>query len=622
MRAIEQLLLIFRKFFYFLFDGCSADGPGNAGILLFLKKGKHMHSNRLKITAGAAVLLLALFTSPSEAQKRNRNRDKDTSQITTSFRLEEESLAMEGMKYMMMDEPSRALPVFEKLVKSSPSDAAAHFMLASALIKLSKMEEALPHARQAYEADPANQYYAQQLSEIYTKQKKYAEAAKLYEGLLSQNPSSIQYGVELAAMYVFNDQFDKAIATYDQLEKAIGITEEITHQKQQLYLRQNKIDKAIDEARKLIAAEPDELDYRIELAELLIANERIDQAIQPLEEALRLNPDEAQAHVLLADIYRRKGDVEKCNRELRVVFSNPNLDAEPKVRVLSGYLSMLKTDKDRKEALSLAKQLTDTHPRDSRALVLYGDLLVQKGSKTEARDVYARAARLDGSVYEVWGAVLQLDGELNQVDSLLAHSEQALEVFPNQGMIWYSNGSAQLMKRNYKRAVSSLEESRRLIESPEMKLVINAQLGDAYNGLGDHAKWDASYELVLKEDPDNDHVLNNYSYFLSLRKEKLDLALQLSERLVMRHKDNATFLDTHAWVLYTRKDYKKAREILEKAVQGKENVSGTIVEHYGDVLFQLGDREKAVEQWKKAKTMGETSEQLDKKIATGILHEQ
>ena len=572
----------------------------------------------------ALALIGALGLLPCSAQKRNRNKDKDKDETgqTTTFRLEEESLAAEGMKYMMMDEPVRALPVFEKLVKASPSDAASHFMLASALIKLDRAVEAMPHATQAFEADPANPYYAAQLGEIYIKQKNYSEAAKIYEKLVLQNPANVEYGVELAAMYVFNDQFDKAIATYDQMEKSMGVTEEITHQKEQLYLRMNKFDKAIEEANKLINSEPMELDYRIELAELLIANERIDDAVAPLEEALRLNPDEAQAHVLLADIYRRKGDVEKTNRELQVVFANPNLDAEPKVRVLSGYLSMLKTDKDREEAANLAKKLIETHPKESRALVLYADLLVQQGRKAEARDIYVRAAHVNSSVYEVWGAVLQLDGELNQVDSLLAHSEQALEVFPNQGMIWYSNGSAQLMKRNYKRAVSSLEESRRLIENAEMKLLINAQLGDAYNGLGDNAKSDASYELVLKDDPNNDHVLNNYSYFLSLRKDKLDLALQLSERLVQKNPGNATFLDTYAWVLYIRKDYKKAKTFLEKAVQAKEGVSGTIVEHYGDVLFQLGEREKAVEQWKKAKTMGETSELLEKKIATGTLHEQ
>lgn len=583
-----------------------------------------MYSKGITRIVAALALVGALGFLPCSAQKRNRNKDKDkpeTEQVS-AFRLEEETMATEGMKYMMMDEPVRALPVFEKLVKSIPSDAASHFMLASALIKLDRAAEALPHATQAFDTDPANPYYAQQLGEIHVKQKNYGEAAKIYEKLVRQSPTNVEYGVELAAMYVFNDQFDKAIATYDLMEKSMGVTEEITHQKEQLYLRLNKFDKAIEEANKLIDSEPTELDYRIELAELLIANDRIDEAVKPLEEALRLNPDEAQAHVLLADIYRRKGDVEKTNRELQVVFSNPNLDAEPKVRILSGYLTMLKTAQDREDAANLAKQLVETHPKEARALVLYGDLLVQQGRKTEARDIYVRAARVNSSVYEVWGAVLQLDGELNQIDSLLAHSEQALEVFPNQGMIWYSNGSAQLMKRNYKRAVSSLEESRRLIDSAEMKQLINAQLGDAYNGLGDNNKSDASYELVLKDDPNNDHVLNNYSYFLSLRKDKLDLALQLSERLVLKNPDNATYLDTYAWVLYIRKDYKKAKSSLEKAVLAKEGVSGTIVEHYGDVLFQLGEREKAVEQWKKAKTMGETSELLEKKIATGTLHEQ
>ncbi|GAB2764867.1 tetratricopeptide repeat protein [Rhabdobacter roseus] len=532
-------------------------------------------------------------------------------------------MAAEGMKYMMMDEPARALPIFEKLVKQSPGDAAGHFLVANALVKLDRPAEAIEPLRQANGLDKSNRFYAQQLAELYARQRKYAEAIPLYEALLARDPSNIQYGIELAAVYVFNDQFDKAIATYDQMEKSLGVTEEITHQKQQLYLRQNKLDKAIEEARKLITAEPSEVDYRVEFAELLMANDRIDEAIVPLQEALRLNPDEAQAHVLLADIYRRKGDVAKCNQELKIVFSNPNLDAEPKIRVLSGYLSMLATEQDRDEALALAKQLTDTHPGESRAHVLYADLLVQRGRKAEARDQYRMAAQLDGSVFEIWGAILQLDGELNQIDSLIAHSEEALEMFPNQGMFWYSNGSAHLVKRNYKKAVSSLEESRKLInDNPEIIPVINAQLGDAYNGLGDYAKSDASYDLALKADPNNDHVLNNYSYFLSLRKEKLDLALQMSERLVQRHKDNATFLDTYAWVLYIRKEYGKAKQYLEKAVQASENVSGTIVEHYGDVLFKLGEREKAVEQWKKAKTMGETSDQLDKKIATGTLHEQ
>lgn len=569
------------------------------------------------------VCLLVAGGSSTHAQRRQKARDKQPEKAEQSgFRLEEESLAAEGMKFMMKDEPAKALPVFEKLVLLNEKDAASHFMVATALIKLEKPDEAVVASKKAYDLDKENVFYAQQLAELYAKKRKYAEASQIYESLLAKSPDNVQYGIELAAVYVFSDQFDKAIATYDILEKSIGVTEEITHQKQQLYLRQNNLDKALRESKKLIAAEPSEVSYRVEMAEMLIANDRIAEAVIPLEEALKINPDEAQAHVLLADIYRRNGDVQKCNQELKLVFANPNLDAEPKIRVLSGYLKMLKTDEESNDAIQLAKQLYDTHPGDSKTNAIYGGLLARSGKKAEARDLYVRAAMLDGSDYAVWGAVLQLDGDLNQVDSMLLHSEKALEMFPNQGMLWYSNGTAQLMKKNYKQAISSFEESLKLITNePAMITFIHAQLGDAYNGLGDNAKSDASYDLALKENPDNDHVLNNYSYFLSLRREKLDLALKMSEKLVLQHKDNPTYLDTHAWVLYILKDYKKAKVFLEKAM-ADSTVSGTIVEHYGDVLFKLGERENAVAQWKKAKKMGETTELLDKKIATGALHEQ
>ena len=584
----------------------------------------NMRTEFLKLTLLTSLLVTIGITQIAHAQRRSKTKDKQSEKVEkTGFRLEEESLAAEGMKFMMKDEAAKALPIFEKLVLLSNQDPAGHFMLASALIKLDRPDEAITSSKKAYELDKSNEFYAIQLAELYAKKRKYSEAALVYEPLLAKNPNNIQYGIELAAVYVFNDQFDKAIATYDLLEKSIGITEEITHQKQQLYLRQNNLEKALGESKKLIASEPSEVSYWVEMAEMLIANDRIKEAIIPLEEALKINPDEAQAHVLLADIYRRNGDVQKCNQELKLVFANPNLDAEPKVRVLSGYLTMLKTEAEITDAVLLAKQLADTHPNESRTNVIYADLLRRSGKTAEARDLYAKAARLDGSVYEVWGATLELDGELNQVDSMLVHSEKALEVFPNQGMLWYSNGTAQLMKKNYKQAISAFEESLKLItDNPKMIPFINAQLGDAYNGMGDNAKSDAFYELALKDNPDNDHVLNNYSYFLSLRKEKLDLALKMSERLVQQHMDNPTYLDTHAWVLYIMKDYKKAKTFLEKAMSDSAGVSGTIVEHYGDVLFKLGERDNAVAQWKKAKKMGETTELLDKKIATGALHEQ
>ncbi len=585
-------------------------------------------SRRLLIGLAAGLgLLLWLSAMPVVAQRKRDKADtalaKPSSVSTTTVRMEAETQFTEGVRYMMTDEPTKAITQFAKVLQKDPNNAAAQYETANALVKTGKTAEAISYAAKAHSLDVTNKFYSLLLAELYVKQKRYGEAEDLYETLLKKGPENAEYGVELAAIYLFNDKPDKALDTYNKVERELGLNEEITRQKQRIYLKQNKIDKAVEEAEKLVASEPSDPDYLLEGAELLIANDRTEQAITWIDRALKLNTDLPQAHVLLADIYRKKGDMARVSKELNQVLANPNLEAGLKARILSSYVGMTGTNSAaQQDALGMAQNLAKTSPNDPKTQVMLADLLMQQGKKTEARDAYAKAARLDGSIYEVWGALLQLDGELNQVDSLLVHSDKALEVFPTQGLFWYSNGSANLYKRKYQQAVDALEESQKLLaasSNSELRKGISAQLGDAYNGLGDHVKSDESYEAVLKVDPLNDHVLNNYSYFLSLRKENLPRAIQLGQKLVERNPTNATYLDTYAWVLYVSKDYAQAKQYLEKALADTANVSGTIIEHYGDVLYQLGQPDKAVEQWKQAKAKGGASPDIEKKITSGKL---
>ncbi len=580
---------------------------------------------------GGLGLMLWLGMTPVEAQrKRDKVKTDSTatrpgSASTTTVRMEEETMFAEGMRFLITDEPSKAIAQFTKVVQKNPSNAAAQYAIGNALSKTGKTAEAIPYATKAHTLDTGNKFYSLLLAELYVKQKRYGEAEDLYESLIKKGSENAEYGVELAAIYLFDEKPDKALEAYNRVERELGLNEEITRQKQRIYLKQNKIDKAIEEAEKLVASEPGDPDYLLEGAELLIANDRPDQAITWIDRALKISSDLPQAHVLLADIYRKKGDMARVTKELNQVFASPNLEAGLKARILSSYAGLTGENATaQQDALVMAQNLAKTSPNDPKTQVTVAELLLQQGKKAEARDAYAKAAKLDGSVYEIWGTLLQLDGELNQIDSLLVHSQQALEVFPTQGLFWYFNGSANLYKRNYQPAVDALEESQKLLTATsnnELKQGIGAQLGDAYNGLGDHAKSDEAYEAVLKVDPLNDHVLNNYSYFLSLRKEKLPRALQLGQKLVERHPTNATYLDTYAWVLYVSKDYPKAKQYLEKALADPAGVSGTILEHYGDVLYQLGQTQKAVDQWKLAKTKGGGGPNLDKKIATGKIYE-
>ncbi|MCS6834205.1 MAG: tetratricopeptide repeat protein, partial [Flammeovirgaceae bacterium] len=257
-----------------------------------------------------------------------------------------------------------------------------------------------------------------------------------------------------------------------------------------------------------------------------------------------------------------------------------------------------------KEGLEMAKIALETHPESDKANALYADFLLAKGDYAAARKHYLAAIRLNPNNYEMWQQIISLDWQLSQFDSMVNHAEEALESFPNQPRLYLFKGAAHYMLKQYLQAMEILEQGKLLASDNTTLVEFNEQLGDVYNQLEMFPESDAAYEEVLKIDPFNTHVLNNYSYYLAARKEKSKLpkAKEMAIRLIAQEPNNSNYLDTYGWVLYQLGEYEEAIKQLEKAI--KNATSAIIFEHYGDVLFKVGRKEEAIQQWQKAKNMG------------------
>jgi tetratricopeptide (TPR) repeat protein len=88
----------------------------------------------------------------------------------------------------------------------------------------------------------------------------------------------------------------------------------------------------------------------------------------------------------------------------------------------------------------------------------------------------------------------------------------------------------------------------------------------------------------------------------------------MSGKVVQANPDNPTYLDTYAWVLFKRGNYQLAKFYIETAIGNGGSENGVLVEHYGDILYKLGEKEKAIENWKKAQLLGDGSDVLGQKI--------
>ncbi len=538
---------------------------------------------------------------------------------------EEKLLAFEhfytdGIKYYILGSYADALANFEKAYQVNPESAALNYMLGKLALAKNEDAKAIAYAAKASKTEPKNKYYALLLAKAYEQKLNADEAIKVYKRMIAEIPGTEEHYFDLANLYIYQRNYGEALKVYNKIEEVYGQSLELTRQKQQIYLRENKLEKAIEEGQNLINLYPEDNDIKAAHAEFLYTNKKEEEAIRLLEEVVKKDPENPRSHLILADIYQMKGQKAKANEELKIVFENPEVDINTKLKIIEDFIRSPKTEDNKTLTMQLAQHTVKTHPSDARAYAALGEAYLMAENKEEAWKQFIKAKNLEGDNYNLWLQLINLDSELQQTDSLIRHTEEALESFPNQALLWLYNGTGYSIKKDYQKAVDAFEEGKKLSgTNQEMKNYFNIHLGDTYHYVKEYAKSDAAYEEVLKFDRNNDHVLNNYSYFLSLRKDKLEVAKDMSEKLVKKYPAEATYLDTHAWVLYMMKDYAGAKRYLEIAILNSDN--GTIVEHYGDVLYQLGEKEKAIEQWKRAKKLGETSEFIDKKLAEGKLYE-
>lgn len=166
--------------------------------------------------------------------------------------------------------------------------------------------------------------------------------------------------------------------------------------------------------------------------------------------------------------------------------------------------------------------------------------------------------------------------------------------------------------------VAELEKALEL--TPEDDLELRSRI---YTAMGDNLYQqqlpDSAYVYYTKAityDPTNTLALNNCAYHMACEGKDLDEALRMIETVNQSEPDNPTSLDTYAWVLFKRKDYAKAREVIDRTIEltSEEEMSSDVLEHAGDIYFMDGEPDRAVNYWREALELDPDNELLQRKV--------
>lgn len=526
-----------------------------------------------------------------------------------------------GNKEKILNNYDKALEYFAECYKVAPNNAALNFVLAEVYFQQKRFDAAEQYATAAVTLDKTNGWYKELLVDIYVSKKKNKEAAKLLAEL-GREKKDADYLLKSAYLYSIIGDYSSALRILNEVEKNIGLNEDVVIRKEQIYLAQNKLPKAIKEVERLIQSDPTNLRYRGMMADLLWANGKGEEAATIYHQILKENPKNGFAAFALADYYKLKQDQTQWYEHLKLGMASNDVDAKTKIAVLSSFVTGTEFENQQQRFEELARIFAEANPGDPMPYLVMGDVYVQQSKFDSARAEYRKALAIEPNTYMAWYQTVYCSANLLNNDTLLRDCEEAISYFPSEPT-FYAYGSVALMQlKQYPKAIEMATKGLEYItpEREEIILQLNATLGDAYHYVKNYAASDSIFEALIKQDSSNAYAMNNYAYFLSLRKANLEKAERMSRKSMELDPHNASYLDTYGWILFTMGNYSGAKEYIEKSLALSPQ-NAEVVDHLGDVLYKLNDKQGALIQWKKAKELGSESPLLNKKINAGTWYE-
>jgi tetratricopeptide (TPR) repeat protein len=539
--------------------------------------------------------------------------------LTEDQRIRLEQTYINGTREKMLQNYDEAVKLFNECLKIDNTNAAVYFQLADLHYLRRQFADAEQFALKATQLDPGNLWYHKMLADIYEAKRDYAKAAQVFE-YLSKYETETAHLLKAAYYYAGVKNHKKAISILDAIEKKNGITEEVILQKEQLYLATNKVSKAAAELEKLTKAFPKQTKYKGMLAELYLANKKEKKALEILFEILRVEPENGYAAFSLCDYYRSKNDAESFYKYFKIGVASKDVSVKNKLSMLVPFVtSSLYSDQQQRNT-ELLGLFMNAHPDEPAAYLIAGDLKMQERDFTSARNHYRTALQKDPNTATAWQQILYCNSELKDYESMISECESAIEYFPNEPLYHFYGAVAAMQLKRYDKTVQLASAGVQVADETDMLTQLYSTWGDAAHYLKKYNECDSAYTLALKLSPDNAYALNNYAYFLSLRKQRLDRAEKMSKRSLEIDPENPSYMDTYGWILYQQGKYEDARIWIEKALK-RAQTSADVLEHMGDVLYKLNRTDEAVNYWKQAAEAGSQSEFIQRKIKERKLYE-
>lgn len=525
---------------------------------------------------------------------------------------------LEAVRLKEKGDLDAAFEMYSHCLQIHPTSAVTLFELAKFYMFLGQQQKGEKALADAVSLAPENYWYKETLAAYYQNKGENEKAISVVEDMATQFPSRLEPLVALVDLYTRTKNYEQVIHSLNRLETLDGKSEQISMEKFRMYLAMDNREQAFLEIENLAKEYPYDMRYLTILGDVYMENGKPDEAYATYQKVLKEEPEYAPALLSMASYYEKQGQDSLYKVQLNSVLLNEKIESNTKMNLMRQLIIRSEqTDKDSTQIIGLFNAMLEQEQENADIAMLAAQYLLSKKMEEESKPVLRKVLELDPENKPAYLQLLSFAINKQDMDEVIAVCTPAVEYMPDALEFYYYLGIGHYQKEQKDEALEVFKKGVRQVTPQSDKAMVSdfySIMGDLYHLKKMNAEAYAAYDSALVYKDDNIGALNNYAYYLSLEKKDLDKAEEMSYRTVKAEPNNATYLDTYAWILFEKGKYTEARIYIDQAIQHGTDNSSVVVEHCGDIYYHCGETDKALDFWKEAeKLANETTEEEDKR---------
>ncbi|MEI3486719.1 MAG: tetratricopeptide repeat protein [Bacteroides faecis] len=567
-------------------------------------------------------LLVAVWTLVSCGTVKNAKEKPAVvlaqSSLTPEQQRKYDYFFLEAMRLKEKKDYASAFGLLQHCLDIHPNAASALYEVSQYYMFLRQVPQGQEALEKAVASAPDNYWYSQGLASLYQQQNELDKAITLLEQMAVRFPGKQDPLFNLLDLYGRQEKYDEVISTLNRLEKHMGKNEQLSMEKFRIYLQMKDDKKAFQEIESLVQEYPMDMRYQVILGDVYFQNGKKQEAYDVYQKVLAAEPDNPMAIFSMASYYKQTGQEGLYQQQLDTLLLNKKVTPDTKVNVMRQMIvENEQADKDSTQIIALFDRIMKQEQDDPQIPMLYAQYLLSKNMEAESVPVLEQVVDLDPTNKAARMMLVGTAVRKEDYKQIIKVCEPGIEATPDALEFYYYLAIAYNQAEQPDSVVSICKRALEHTTADSKKEVVSdfySILGDMYHTQKQMKEAYAAYDSALVYNPSNIGALNNYAYYLSVERRDLDKAEEMSYKTVKAEPNNATYLDTYAWILFEKGNYAEARIYIDNAMKSDDEKSDVIVEHCGDIYYMTGDVDGALSYWKKALEMGSESKTLKQKI--------